>query len=473
MNQIKKTLIIGFLSGIVGGGLVYIILPEKTKIYYETPLNSVYKQTSFIQQTATVVDFVKASALSTPSVVYIKTHREGTQTFSSWFDYFFDGRSSHEINTGSGVIFTPDGYIVTNNHVIEKASYIEVVHMKRSYTAKVVGKDPSTDIAVIKIDAQQKLPAIELGSSSQLKVGEWVLAVGNPFNLTSTVTAGIVSAKGRDIKVVKSNFPLESFIQTDAAINPGNSGGALVNKDGKLVGINTAILSQTGTYTGYGFAVPIDIVTKIVKDIIEYGSVQKAFTGMEVSDMNADIGNKFNMLDLSGVVVSFLSPDGAAAKAGIKKGDIILSIDDTLIEYRSEFEEQISYRRPGDKIKLKVKRDDKEFFIFLTLTNEEGGTGILTREIYFSNLLNAELEKVSKVERDKLKIEQGVKIISLKPNSFLRRLSMDENYIIVSVNNKKINQPVELEEELKKSKGRVIIEAINNNGAKGFYQFFF
>lgn len=468
----KKTLL-SLMGGIFGGMIMYWLLPAKTKVFHEYVQQPIVSQANNPSRVSASTDFVKASALSTPSVVFIKTLREGSQSHSSWFDFFFEGRNSQEINTGSGVIFTKDGYIVTNNHVIEKASQIEVVHMKRSFAAKVVGKDPSSDLAVIKVESNQSLPAIELGNSSQLKVGEWVLAVGNPFNLTSTVTAGIVSAKGRDIKVVKGNFPLESFIQTDAAINPGNSGGALVDIEGRLVGINTAILSQTGSYSGYGFAVPIDIASKIVKDIIEYGAVQKAFSGMEVLDLNTEIGNKLKTEDLSGVVVNTVASDGAAAKVGIKKGDIILSINNEAVEYRAEFEEQLSYRRPGDQIRIKFKREDKEILATLTLTNEEGGTGVVQREIYASTLLSAELEKVSKVEKEKLKIEQGVKIISLKANSFLKRLSMDEGFVIVSINNKKITQPVNLEEEIKKAKGRVIIEAINSNGAKGFYQFYF
>lgn len=218
-------------------------------------------------------DFVAASAQSTPSVVFIQTVGTGSYQNHSWFDWFFNGNSQIS-SSGSGVIFSDNGYIITNNHVIEKADKIEVIHERRTYQAKVIGTDPSTDLAILKVEAEG-LPAVKIGNSKNLQIGEWVLAVGNPFNLTSTVTAGIVSAKARNINVVNSQFPLESFIQTDAAINPGNSGGALVNSKGELVGINTAILSKTGSYTGYGFAVPVDIVVKVVKDLIKYGCVQK------------------------------------------------------------------------------------------------------------------------------------------------------------------------------------------------------
>lgn len=232
--------------------------------------------------------FVAASENSTNSVVFIKNFSGTDSRRYSIFDYFFgQGMPQQTVSTGSGVIFSADGYIITNNHVIDKAETIEVIHKKRMYKASLVGADANTDIAVLKIEAEN-LPAIEVGSSRSLKIGEWVLAVGNPFNLTSTVTAGIVSAKERQINIMGGEFPLESFIQTDAPINPGNSGGALVNTEGQLVGINTAILSRTGSYTGYGFAVPADIATKIANDLIRFGEVQKAIPGVEIIEITAE-----------------------------------------------------------------------------------------------------------------------------------------------------------------------------------------
>ncbi|MEQ9305937.1 MAG: trypsin-like peptidase domain-containing protein, partial [Marinoscillum sp.] len=231
------------------------------------------------------VDFVLASERTQSSVVFIQTLSEYEYRTGSWLDWFFEPRSSQQISSGSGVILSEDGYIVTNNHVIENADRIKVVHGKKTYDAKMIGKDPSTDLAVLKIEMND-LPAIQFANSDDVSVGQWVLAVGNPFNLTSTVTAGIVSAKGRNINILKDKFPIESFIQTDAAINPGNSGGALVNTQGALIGINTAILSRTGTYSGYGFAVPSNIVRKVFDDVRKYGEVQKAFTGAEFIDIN-------------------------------------------------------------------------------------------------------------------------------------------------------------------------------------------
>ena len=286
-------------------------------------------------------DFAEASARSTPSVVYIKTISESQYSGSSWMELFFEGRTNQQVSSGSGVIYTSDGYIITNSHVIDNATQIEVIHDKRTYKAEVVGTDPSTDLAVLKIEGEG-MPAVSLGNSRNLCVGEWVLAVGNPFNLNSTVTAGIVSAKGREINILQSKFPIESFIQTDAAINPGNSGGALVDRHGDLVGINTAILSRTGSYAGYGFAVPVDIVRKVVDDLIEYGEVQKAFFGADVVDVNWEIAEQLKTQELNGVVLSYLQRYGAAEKAGLQKGDIILKIDNEPVNSRSDFEELIS-----------------------------------------------------------------------------------------------------------------------------------
>ena len=266
-------------------------------------------------------DFVAASQVAIPSVVYIKTisgQEESTIDF-----FFFGNPNQKQASSGSGVIFSANGYVVTNNHVVDNAETIEVVHQKRSYPAKVIGLDPSTDLALLKIDAKA-LPAIRVADSRKLSVGEWVLAVGNPFNLTSTVTAGIISAKGRNINLVSAQFPIESFLQTDAAINPGNSGGALVNTRGELVGINTAIFSRTGSYTGYGFAVPSDIVKKVVEDLIKYGTVQKAFFGADVTEVDSKIGEKLGLPDYAGVAITELAPDGPAARSGLKVNDIIL-----------------------------------------------------------------------------------------------------------------------------------------------------
>jgi S1-C subfamily serine protease len=403
-------------------------------------------------------------------VVFIKT---SSTVFNqlSWFDYYFNGGNGaqqQQVSSGSGVIFTQNGYIVTNNHVIDRAEKIEVIHEKRSYVAKLVGTDASTDLAVLKIETEN-LPNIRIGSSKNVRVGEWVLAVGNPFNLATTVTAGIVSAKGRHVGVVNSRFPIESFIQTDAAINPGNSGGALVNIKGELIGINTAILSQTGSYAGYGFAVPVDIVNKIVNDIKEFGYVQKAFSGIDVSERIANT----NGSDVSGVNISYLLPNGAGALKGLKKGDILLQIDNSKINSQADYDEQMSYYRPGDKIKIQYKREDEIKEVEIVLTNNEGTTELIKREILKSELLGANLELVPKFERDRLNIKSGIRLTKLVGNGFIARLGLQEGFIITSINNFAPSKAKELEEILSSIRGNVNMEGITENGQRVLYRFRF
>ncbi|MEJ2005748.1 MAG: PDZ domain-containing protein, partial [Cyclobacteriaceae bacterium] len=309
-----------------------------------------------------------------------------------------------------------------------------------------------------------------------LQVGEWVIAVGNPFNLTSTVTAGIVSAKGRDINILRSKFPIESFIQTDAAINPGNSGGALVNKSGELIGINTAILSQTGSYAGYGFAVPVDIVKKVVNDIIEYGEVQKAFFGGEVVDFDSELADRLEIDidpngEFRGVLLGYVQEDGAARQAGLEEGDIITRIDTDEINSRAEFDEELSYHSPGDEIHVTYERNGEERSTSLTLTNREGTTTILKRDIFNSQVLGADFEAVSKVERDLHDLEYGVKIINIK-NGLLKEVGVDEDFIVTEINNYPVKNPERLVEILTNIRGRVIMEGITKSGRRGYYSFF-
>jgi Do/DeqQ family serine protease len=381
------------------------------------------------------------------------------------------GNGMQQMGSGSGVIFKENGYILTNNHVIENADKIEVVINKRVYEAALVGKDPSTDLAILKIEAT-KLPAIAIGSSKNLEVGEWVLAVGNPFNLNSTVTAGIVSAKGRELNILKSNFPIESFIQTDAAINPGNSGGALVNAAGELVGINTAILSQTGSYAGYGFAVPIDIAKKIANDIISYGAVQKAFLGAEVTALSPEMGEKLETANLDGVVVSYLQQNGAAEKVSIEKGDIIRSINGEQITSHADFDEKLSIRSPGDKLYLTIERKNKTIEKELMLMNSENTTALIKREVFFSNSLGVEFEAVPLVERTLLNVKSGVRVVEVK-NGFFSRLNIEEGFVITAVNGESVSDPKMLAGLLEQIKGKVVIQGINKRGLKGYYSFYF
>lgn len=472
MNQSIKTISLSLLGGVIGA-FVYGYIQhsnEATFIQNQSPFQAASRVS--LANVGNNVDFVAASAAGTPSVVFIKNM--SSQTINNdMFGWFFGGGgiSQPQVSTGSGVIINKNGYIITNNHVIDNAENIEVVHEKRTYMAKVIGTDPSSDLAVLKIEADN-LPAIKIGSSKVTQVGEWVLAVGNPFNLNSTVTAGIISAKGRDINVVSGRFPLESFIQTDAAINPGNSGGALINIKGELIGINTAILSHTGSYSGYGFAVPVDIAMKVVKDILEFGEVQKAFFGGEVSDLNTQLGNKLHTDNLVGVAITSIQKDGAAESAGLKSGDIITAVDDVAVNSKAEFDEQISYYRPGNKVKISYRREEKLNESTLLLTNREGTTSLLKREIYNSTALGADLELISKVERQKLGIESGIRIAKVK-SGLIQRMGIQEGFIITAVNSKKITAPEDLAEILEKSKGRVVIEGISSNGTRGYYSFIF
>lgn len=415
-------------------------------------------------------DFIQASNLTTKSVVYIKTISQ-SKYGSSWMDYFFGEGGGQSISSGSGVIYSNDGYIITNNHVVNGSDNIEVIIGKKAYDASLVGADPSSDLAVLKVETTG-IPAIKIGSSKNVSVGEWVIAVGNPFNLTSTVTAGIVSAKGRELNITKSIFPIESFIQTDAAINPGNSGGALVNLEGELIGINTAILSKTGSYAGYGFAVPSDIVKKVVNDLIKYGEVQKAFFGAEVLDIDSEIAAKLETDDYSGVVASYVQEDGAATKLGLRKGDIILKIDNESINSRSQFEEILSYHSPGDKIDVMYKRNQKITQKPMVLTNREGTTELLKREIYTSRTLGADLEKVSKVERNLLNIEDGVRVIKVR-SGLISQMDIEEGFIITHINKVAIKDPETLTDILTKIRGRVYLEGVNKRGRKEIFRYYF
>lgn len=472
MNTYKnslKTTILAFAAGICGAFALYYVMPQKERVLVEYTTPQPHR---FANQSADVSlnkDFVSASEASTHAVVFIKT-ASTVYSQMSWFDYYFNGgnNTQQKVSSGSGVIFTKNGYIVTNNHVIDQADKIEVIHEKRSYEAKLVGTDPSTDLAVLKIEANE-LPNIKLGSSKNVKVGEWVLAVGNPFNLATTVTAGIVSAKGRHVGVVNSRFPIESFIQTDAAINPGNSGGALVNIQGELVGINTAILSHTGSYAGYGFAVPVDIVNKIVNDIKEFGFVQKAFSGFEVAERTAAGADA----DVAGVSVSYLQPGSTAANKGLKKGDVLIQIDNAMINSSADYDEQMSYYRPGDKVRIQYKRGSELKELELLLTNSEGTTELTKREVYSSSTLGADMEMVPKVERDRMNIQSGIRLSKIKGNGFIARIGLQDGFIITTINKYAPKNPSELEEIISKIRGNVNLEGVTENGQKVLYRLYF
>jgi S1-C subfamily serine protease len=360
------------------------------------------------------------------------------------------------VSSGSGVIFSTDGYIVTNNHVIESAEKIEVIYNKRVYPAELVGTDPSTDLAVLKIE-EKNLPAVVLGNAQTVQVGEWVIAVGNPFSLSSTVTAGIVSAKGRRIGILEDKFPIESFIQTDAAINPGNSGGALVNKSGELVGINTAILSRTGSYTGYAFAVPVDIAKKVVGDLIKYGIVQKALVGGNVIDYDYQTAKKYDLptdvKQFSGVVIEKMEREGPLANAGLKPGDIIMKWNEITINSKSNFEELMAYQYPGDKVTLTYMRDSKVNTSVVALVNKNGFSDLIKRRIITSSAVGAQLEAN----------EYGVKVFKIKPKSTFDQIGLPENFTIIAINRQRVKDPEEVIEFFEKYKGDGYVYGINSN----------
>ena len=473
MKKIFWSMVLPLLCGLLGAFLYHNFGPEIASTQTDTHTINTFRQVNYGlasgEATAMPPNFAEAAAISTPSVVYIKSISGNDYQPTSYFDYLFGRRSSSpQASSGSGVIYAKDGYIITNNHVVEGASKIEVMHKRRTYSAELVGTDPSTDLAVLKIEANN-LPAITLARSAEVQVGEWVLAVGNPFNLTSTVTAGIISAKGREISLTKGLFPLESFIQTDAAINPGNSGGALVNAQGHLVGINTAILSQTGSYAGYGFAVPVDVARKVVDDLINYGEVQKAFIGADVIDLDADKSAELNIKADAGVVIKQLAADGAAAKAGLKIGDIITQINGLEVLSHGQFDEILSYYSPGEKVGITYVRRNELRQAKVTLTNREGTTDVLKRQLFTSATLGADLEVISKVERNKLNIEQGVRVTNLRRGA-LARLGVQEGYIISRINEAPIDSPQKLVEVLSQIQGRVVVEVVNSEGTKGYYQ---
>ncbi|MFI3314670.1 MAG: trypsin-like peptidase domain-containing protein [Rikenellaceae bacterium] len=374
---------------------------------------------------------------------------------------------------GSGVLISSDGYIVTNNHVIENASKLSVTLSDgKKYAANLIGTDPTTDIALVKIEATG-LPFITFGSSERLRLGEWLLAVGNPYGLNSTVTAGIVSAKGRNLDVIPSQFRVESFIQTDAAVNPGNSGGALVNTKGELVGINTVIKSPTGSFAGYSFAVPSSIVKKVIVDLMEFGIVQRGLMGVEYSEITDDFiekyGKELSLKEGVGLYIGNVLADGAAAAAGIEKGDVIISIDDTSITSSSALQEEIAKHRPGDKIKISVKRDGKVKHFDVVLRNKAGEEKLLEKDVEnLAAFLGGEFADINARTKKSLEINHGVQVINVG-NGLLAKVGVKTGYIITHINGKEISDISNLNQYTDKIE---IIDGLYPNGRYISYSIF-
>jgi Do/DeqQ family serine protease len=395
------------------------------------------------------------------------------QFFGDEFEQYQQPQRGPQQGSGSGVIIAANGYIVTNNHVIDKADKIEVVmDDKRKFEAELVGTDPTTDLALLKVKADN-LPFIRYGNSDQVKVGEWVLAVGNPFNLNSTVTAGIISAKGRNINILRDQqgMGIESFLQTDAVVNPGNSGGALVNLNGDLIGINSAIASQTGSFVGYSFAVPSSIVSKVIDDLLKYKVVQRALLGVQIREVDAQLASEKKLNTLSGVYVMGLSKNSSAADAGLREGDIITEINGAKVNTSSQLQEQVARFRPGDKIKVTYLRGSDSRTASATLRNSTGTTDIIREELAKAiKYEGATLAPVSKQEMNKLGLEGGAKISGIQGSNF-RETGIADGFIITRIDKNKVGKPQDVQQFLeaaKESQG-ALVEGVYPDGRKAYY----
>ena len=419
-------------------------------------------------------DFVDAADQTVHAVVHISAElQQRNQVYNDFFDLFNDFFNGPQyrynvpvVATGSGVIISPDGYIVTNNHVVQEATKLEItLNDRRSFKAKVIGRDPTTDLALVKIEADN-LPYLAYGNSDDLKVGEWVLAVGNPFNLTSTVTAGIVSAKARNINILGEVSAIESFIQTDAVVNRGNSGGALVNTNGDLIGINAAIASNTGSYTGYSFAIPVNIVKKVIEDIRNYGEIQRAYLGISFQEIDSKFAEEKGLQEVKGIYVQEVLEDGAASDAGIKQGDVIVSVNNVQINSKAALLEIVGTHRPGDKVNVMVMRDNKLKEYDVTLKNRSGNTDVVKKDNL--NGLGASFETLSSEELSSLKISHGIKVSKLE-NGKLSSAGIRQGFIIMYIDKEPVKTVEELNDFLNTKRGGTLFEGIYPNGQRAYY----
>lgn len=472
----KKGLLIVALAAVAGGLTAWIVaksaMPETAGSITQVVGDSQYRTVNLSLDN--YPDFTYAAESAIDAVVYVKVvSREMSRQAPSIFDFFFGyGGTPQErerVGSGSGVIIRQDGYIVTNNHVIEGATDIEVtLTNNKTFKAELIGADPATDVALIKVDAQG-LPVIPFGDSDKLRLGEWVLAIGSPYNLRSTVTAGIVSAKGRSIPDNSREFKIESFIQTDAAVNPGNSGGALVDKAGNLVGINTAIVSQTGAYAGYSFAVPVNIVKRIVDDLMDFGSVRRAVLGVVMSPITQEIADKLKLSSLNGVYIVEVSPGSAAEQAGVKKEDVLVKIDSVQVTNASSVQEMVSGFYPGDKATLTVIRNGKEKELEVTFkgTAQENGTVTEDGSVAF---YGSAIKEASKETKERLGIKSGVEIVSVGPGKIMDA-GVTEGFVILYVNDQPVSKPQDVINIIKKSKRAVFIEGLTSYGKVSYFGF--
>lgn len=492
MNIIKKLIpyaFVGVISGATTFGAINYFNEKNSDsdFSYFAPKNSDARYASF-NMTGVGEDFVKASKMTVPAVVSIKNYadRSNRRSEQDMFDLFFGNpfggqpRQQQQppqnmpSGMGSGVIISPDGYIISNNHVIAGASKLEVVlSNKKSYVANLVGTDPTTDIALLKIE-EKGLPYLNFANSDNVEVGQWVLAVGNPMGLNSTVTAGIVSAKGRSIDLLsqQSRTPIESFIQTDAAINPGNSGGALVNPNGELIGINSAISSKTGYYEGYGFAVPSNLARKVVEDIKKFGLVQRGFLGVNTLDLSDtrqvtayNQQNKTNLKAGEGVYLTQVVAKGGAEAAGLRTGDIITKVDNTVISSYYDLSFAVGSKRPGDKVAVTYTRNGRSNTVDVTLRDERGGTSFRSKaDLTVTEKIGSEFEPLSDRFKTDYGLNSGVIAKNVVSGSEMAKIGVVDNYIIVEVNGKPVNSQKDVEKILQGYSGNVQVKYVDEYG---------
>lgn len=491
-----STIIASILGGVIAIGGYKLLSNDTPKVHQHESIEAQqqYELTGFSDIDAdipTSLNFKQAAKATTPAVVHVKMYKEVTHARNNIFpedellrEFFGDryrqpapqprSEGPQHAGSGSGVILTSTGYIATNNHVVEGASKVEVVLFdKRQYIAEVVGTDPTTDLALLKIESESALPFIPYANSDQLEVGDWVLAVGNPFDLTSTVTAGIVSAKARNINILhdKENLAIESFIQTDAAVNPGNSGGALVTPSGKLVGINTAIATPTGTYAGYSFAVPSNLVKKVMNDLKDYGQVQRALLGVSIREITAELKDEKQLSSMNGIYIAEVREGSAAGEADLKEGDIIVKINDVDVNSPSELQEAVALYRPGDKVNVTYLRNGSKNTVEITLRNKLGNTDIVKKEDTMTiTTLGAKMRGLNPEEMQKYGIDYGVKVILLEDGK-LKDAGLRNGDVITKINYMKVESPDHVMGMLKHKKDGALIEVINNKGEKVFLGF--
>ena len=425
MKRISSLFLVSLFSGAITLGAYKVFFEKDYKSGITTVASSNYSKS--VGLTSEGMDFTAAAESTVHSVVHVKNVSVRT-VYNPIMEYFYGsrgGQQQEQIGTGSGVIISEDGYIVTNNHVIKDATDLEVtLNNNKSYKAKLIGTDSKMDIALLKIDADVKLPYTAFADSDQVKVGEWVLAVGNPYNLTSTVTAGIVSAKARNL----DTNGIQSFIQTDAAVNPGNSGGALVNARGELIGINTMISSPTGSYTGYSFAVPSNITRKIIEDIMEYGNVQRGILGVEGGELNSKASTELGINDTEGFYINKVTKNSGAEKAGLKKGDIIKKLDNQYVNSFAELSGYINTKRPNDAVKVTYLRNGE-----IKTTN----VTLIKNDVFTTEFKGIELENIDSNDKKRFRIDYGVKIKEIDNENLAPYYDQLKGNIILSVDNVK------------------------------------